>query len=137
MATPRRWSFRNAVGSPIELWLSVVCMVGVAAFVTRPTASPIHQLVSPWDAIWAIVYGVAGVCIFVGLVRARSANIEVAGLSLMVCGIAVQLVVFASLGVSTLTGTWGTIVSLGGLGLAIVWRISTIVRISRSLPDAR
>ncbi len=132
----RRWSLKRARASPFELWVSIVAMVNVVGFFLRPDANPIHELVSPWDSIWAVSYGIAGVLMFVGIVRERSSNIEAAGLCLLLGGLIVQLIVFASLGVNALNGTWGTLVSLGALSVITVWRIAILIRASR-LKDVR
>lgn len=128
----RRWSLRNARNSPFELWVSIVAIVNVIAFVLKPNANPIHVLVAPADLVWAIIYGLAGALIFVGLIRADSSQLEAAGLVLLITGIAVQLIIFGTLGVATLTGTWGTLISLGSLAALTVWRFRVLAQASRA-----
>jgi hypothetical protein len=129
----RRWSFANAASSPFELWVGIVAMVNVVGFLTKPDANPIHLLVAPLDAVWACTYGVAGALLFVGLVRDRSSHLEAIGLALLLGGILVQLIVFGTLGVTSLNGTWGTIVSLSALGVIAVWRMQILLSSSRRL----
>ena len=133
----RRFSLDRARQSPFELWVAIVAIVNVVAYFTREDANPVHELVAPWDTVWAVTYAIAGVLMAVGLLRERSANLEAAGLLLLLGGLLVQLLVFASLGVATLTGTWGTLVNLGSLTVITVWRVRTLVRASRNIGDER
>lgn len=129
----RKWTLNNAAGSPFELWISILTIVNVVSFLLRPEANPIHDLVYPWDFLWAFMYALAGVAIFIGLVRERSAHFEASGLLLLLAGLAVQLAVFGTLGVSTLTGTWGTFVSLSTLSLIAIWRLKIITKASKAI----
>ncbi len=130
-----KWSIKRARTSPFELWVSIVAIVNVVGFFARGEQNPIHELVAPWDTVWAVTYAIAGVLMFIGMVRERSSHIEAAGLCLLLGGLIVQLIVFAALGVSALNGTWGTLVSLGSLSVITVWRISMLIKASRLKDD--
>lgn len=133
MTRERRWSLSNASNSQFELWISIVTVVNVITFFTRPEVNPVHELVSPLDGIWAVMYALAGILIAVGVLRTKSANFEAAGMVLLIVGLAVQLVVFGTLGVASLNGTWGTLISLGSLAYLAIWRFRVILRTSRQL----
>jgi hypothetical protein len=129
----RKWSFKNAAGSPFELWISFLAIINVIGFITRRDANPVHLLVYPWDAVWAGVYFVAGILIAIGLLRKNSAHFEAGGLVLLLAGILVQIVVFGTLGVASLNGTWGSLVSLASLGAITIWRFSILNKISKNI----
>jgi hypothetical protein len=124
-----RFSFRNASGSPFELWVGIVAIVNALFYdVDR---NPIHALLKPWDQVWVVLYGIAGAFIVYGLLRNRGSRIEAVGLIMLIGGLVIQITVFASLGVPTLTGTLGTLITLSTLVCLVVWRLRILLRASK------
>lgn len=127
-ATLRRMSL-----APFEVWVGLITVINVASFVQDPSRNPIHVLVTPWDGIWAFTYGIAGVLMLVGIFRENSAHIEAAGLCFLMAGVTVEILVFASFGVTSLNGTWFTIAVLGLLVVSAVVRLRSLVATSRRI----
>lgn len=128
-----RYAVRRLLARDFQSWVALLTVVNVLAFFFHPTPNPIHELVHPWDTLWALTYGAAGVLMLIGIIRPKSAHIEAAGLMLLIAGLLVQILVFASLGVPTLIGTWFSVFTLSTLVVFAAARVTTLVKSTRML----
>lgn len=114
-----------------------MAVANVIGFFRDPTRNPIHAIAAPWDSVWAVMYGIAGALLLISFIARRPlANLEAGGWCLIAAGAAVQVVVFASFGVGSLSGTWLTVAILGLLFVIAIYRVVAI-RSSGRVVDAR
>lgn len=90
--------------------------IAVLAF-TRPGRLPAHQLLAPWDSLWAGMYGAGGLLILAGIATAR-ANLEAAGCIAFAGGALVSVVATAV--VLRWSGATNVAVLAAYAGLALV-----------------
>lgn len=122
---------KHLLAGGVESWIAFVAIINIVSFFLYPERNPIHLLVAPVDTLWAISYALAGVLILVGIGKER-ANIEAAGLMLLISGALIQVLVFAAVGsVRSLAGTWFTILNLLLLAVFASGRVWQILKTSR------
>jgi len=120
-----------------DAWIAVAALANVLGFFRDPSRNPIHAVAAPWDSLWAVMYGIGGLLLLVAFALKRpTANIEAGGWALIAAGAIVQVVVFASFGVGSLSGTWATVTILALLVVIAVYRILSIRRAGK-VTDAR
>jgi hypothetical protein len=114
-------------------WIGCVAAINVISFFLYPGLSPIHDLIAPWDTLWAVTYGLAGILIFIGIGWERG-NAEAAGIILLIGGALVQVLVFSAAGsVRSLTGTWFTVTNLSLLAIFASGRLWELLKASKFL----
>jgi hypothetical protein len=69
---------RRLTAVPFATAIALVGVNGAVNLFTQPQRTPAHNLLSPWDDVWAVLYGIGGLLILAGIATAK-ANIEAAG----------------------------------------------------------
>jgi hypothetical protein len=121
-----------ALANAFELMLAVLAITAAVGFLVWPETvaqSPIGKALHPFDYIWTLGYGAAGVLITIGLLGIRP-RLELAGLSLLAAAVSINAVALWSV-VGLHVGVIAFINYLA-IVLACVVRAAVILRSSRA-----
>jgi hypothetical protein len=129
-----REGYRRLKARDFQTVIAVLVLINVVVFIQNPAANPVHELTQPWDTLWAITYGMAGLFMVVGIARTRSAHIEAAGLFLLMAGALVQALTYlplmGELGAVTVASS---VLVLSALVWAAAARVHELFRVTRLL----
>ncbi len=104
LANPR---FRRLAANSFEVWIATAAIQTAITFLIKPEAltdSAIGRVLHPWDFVWNLSYGVAGVILIAALVRFRI-DWELVGLVLICGALAIQVTSLVSIGGWAVTTT--------------------------------
>lgn len=77
------YEHRHVLNNLVWVWLGLACIASALTFFFDPAtalaASPLHQFLRPWDAIWQVLFAISGVGIIAGLFTEKP-HIEAAAL---------------------------------------------------------
>ena len=73
-----RSGWHRLLAFPFAVAIALVGVNSAVNFFVNPNSNLLHNLVSPWDYIWTVFYGLGGLAIFLGIALQRS-DLEAAG----------------------------------------------------------
>jgi hypothetical protein len=94
--------------APFATLIAAVGVNSAVSLFTQPQRVPAHALLSPYDYVWAVLYGAGGVLMLAGL-AGRRANLETAGCVAFAGGSAISALAWALVG---RWPAWNTVVIL-------------------------
>jgi hypothetical protein len=109
---------RRLTAAPFATLIAAVGLNSAANLFINPQRVPAHALLSPYDYLWAVLYGVGGLLMLAGL-AGRRANLEAAGCVAFAGGSAISALAWAIVG---RWPAWNTVAVLGLFAAAALIR---------------